>query len=174
MNRYALLGATSFLRGSMRMTVSLCVIMVEITNNLQLLPLIMLVLLISKVTNLYFTLFGVFPQKWELIVVLPLESTLSCIYLLLWRCRLLEMPSTMGFTRSRSSYEVFLFLVRNRNALCGLWLQRTLLAQERCSTFSLCLRKYLNMFHMVKLISFSYLKNWSCKVLYVLCKVRLQ
>lgn len=34
----------------MRMTVSLCVIMVEITNNLKLLPLIMLVLLISKVT----------------------------------------------------------------------------------------------------------------------------
>jgi chloride channel 7 len=65
------------------MTVSLCVIMVEITNNLQLLPLIMLVLLISKVTNLYFTLFGVFPQKLELIVVLPLESTLSYIYLLL-------------------------------------------------------------------------------------------
>jgi chloride channel 7 len=83
MNRYALLGVASFLRGSMRMTVSLCVIMVEITNNLQLLPLIMLVLLISKVTNLYFTLFGVFPQKLELIVVLPLESTLSYIYLLL-------------------------------------------------------------------------------------------
>ncbi|CAN6677115.1 unnamed protein product [Malus baccata var. baccata] len=38
----------SFLGGSMRMTVSLCVIMVEITNNLKLLPLIMLVLLISK------------------------------------------------------------------------------------------------------------------------------
>lgn len=34
----------------MRMTVSLCVIMVEITNNLKLLPLIMLVLLISKVS----------------------------------------------------------------------------------------------------------------------------
>ena len=33
----------------MRMTVSLCVIMVEITNNLKLLPLIMLVLLVSKV-----------------------------------------------------------------------------------------------------------------------------
>uniref|UniRef100_A0A2P2MKZ4 Chloride channel protein CLC-d n=1 Tax=Rhizophora mucronata TaxID=61149 RepID=A0A2P2MKZ4_RHIMU len=33
----------------MRMTVSLCVIMVELTNNLKLLPLIMLVLLISKV-----------------------------------------------------------------------------------------------------------------------------
>jgi chloride channel 7 len=63
MNRYALLGATSFLKGSMRMTVSLCVIMVEIINNLHLLLLIMLVLLISKVTNLYFTLFGVFPQK---------------------------------------------------------------------------------------------------------------
>ncbi|KAH1046754.1 hypothetical protein J1N35_037538 [Gossypium stocksii] len=45
---YALLGAASFLGGSMRMTVSLCVIMVEITNNLKLLPLIMLVLLISK------------------------------------------------------------------------------------------------------------------------------
>ncbi|CAI9280943.1 unnamed protein product [Lactuca saligna] len=45
---YALLGAASFLGGSMRMAVSLCVIMVEITNNLNLLPLIMLVLLISK------------------------------------------------------------------------------------------------------------------------------
>jgi len=44
-----LLGAASFLGGSMRMTVSLCVIMVEITNNLKLLPLIMLVLLVSKV-----------------------------------------------------------------------------------------------------------------------------
>ena len=45
---YALLGAASFLGGSMRMTVSLCVIMVEITNNLNMLPPIMLVLLISK------------------------------------------------------------------------------------------------------------------------------
>lgn len=45
---YALLGAASFLGGSMRMTVSICVIMVEITNNLKFLPLIMLVLLISK------------------------------------------------------------------------------------------------------------------------------
>jgi H+/Cl- antiporter ClcA len=36
----------------MRMTVSLCVIMVEITNNLKLLPLIMLVLLVSKVLTL--------------------------------------------------------------------------------------------------------------------------
>lgn len=47
--RYALLGAASFLGGSMRITVSLCVIMVEISNNLKFLPLIMLVLLISKV-----------------------------------------------------------------------------------------------------------------------------
>ncbi|XP_047949693.1 chloride channel protein CLC-d-like isoform X2 [Salvia hispanica] len=45
---YALLGAASFLGGSMRITVSLCVIMVEISNNLKFLPLIMLVLLISK------------------------------------------------------------------------------------------------------------------------------
>ncbi|WVZ60181.1 hypothetical protein U9M48_010234 [Paspalum notatum var. saurae] len=51
---YALLGAASFLGGSMRMTVSLCVIMVEITNNLQLLPLIMLVLLISKAVGDFF------------------------------------------------------------------------------------------------------------------------
>lgn len=39
----------------MRMTVSLCVIMVEITNNLKFLPLIMLVLLISKVCTQTFT-----------------------------------------------------------------------------------------------------------------------
>lgn len=51
---YALLGAASFLGGSMRMTVSLCVIMVEITNNLKLLPLIMLVLLISKAVGDFF------------------------------------------------------------------------------------------------------------------------
>ncbi|KAJ6699843.1 CHLORIDE CHANNEL PROTEIN [Salix purpurea] len=45
---YAVLGAASFLAGSMRMTVSLCVIILELTNNLLLLPLIMLVLLVSK------------------------------------------------------------------------------------------------------------------------------
>ncbi|RWR84374.1 putative chloride channel-like protein CLC-g [Cinnamomum micranthum f. kanehirae] len=45
---YAVLGSAAFLAGSMRMTVSLCVILLELTNNLLLLPLIMLVLLISK------------------------------------------------------------------------------------------------------------------------------
>eukprot|EP00249_Psilotum_nudum_P021324 c28067_g1_i1 orf=414-1721(-) len=45
---YAFLGAASLLGGSMRMTVSLCVILLELTNNLLMLPLAMLVLLISK------------------------------------------------------------------------------------------------------------------------------
>lgn len=45
---YAVLGAASFLGGSMRTTVSLCVVILELTNNLLLLPLIMLVLLVSK------------------------------------------------------------------------------------------------------------------------------
>lgn len=45
---YAVLGAASFIGGSMRMTVSLCVIILELTNNLLLLPMIMLALLVSK------------------------------------------------------------------------------------------------------------------------------
>ena len=45
---YAVLGAASLLGGSMRMIVSLYVIKLELTNNLLLLPLIMLVLLISN------------------------------------------------------------------------------------------------------------------------------
>ncbi|XP_042452036.1 putative chloride channel-like protein CLC-g isoform X2 [Zingiber officinale] len=45
---FAVLGAASFLGGTMRMTVSVCVIILELTNNLLLLPLVMLVLLISK------------------------------------------------------------------------------------------------------------------------------
>ncbi|KAK7264870.1 hypothetical protein RJT34_32483 [Clitoria ternatea] len=45
---YAVLGAASFLGGSMRTTVSLCVIILELTNNLLLLPLIMMVLFLSK------------------------------------------------------------------------------------------------------------------------------
>lgn len=35
--------------GSMRMTVSTCVMLLELTNNLALLPLVMLVLLVAKV-----------------------------------------------------------------------------------------------------------------------------
>ena len=45
---YALLGAASFIAGAMRMTVSMCVIILELTNNLSLLPLVMFVLLVSK------------------------------------------------------------------------------------------------------------------------------
>ncbi|KAJ6844711.1 chloride channel protein CLC-c-like [Iris pallida] len=45
---FALLGAASFLGGTMRMTVSVCVILLELTNDLIMLPLVMLVLLISK------------------------------------------------------------------------------------------------------------------------------
>ncbi|KAK9673226.1 hypothetical protein RND81_12G154600 [Saponaria officinalis] len=45
---FSLLGAASFLGGTMRMTVSLCVILLELTNNLLLLPLVMITLLISK------------------------------------------------------------------------------------------------------------------------------
>ena len=46
---YALLGAASLLGGSMRMTVCTCVMLLELTNNLALLPLMMLVLLVAKV-----------------------------------------------------------------------------------------------------------------------------
>ncbi|KAJ9530379.1 hypothetical protein QJQ45_000747 [Haematococcus lacustris] len=45
---YALLGAASFLGGSMRITMCTCVLLLELTNNLALLPLIMLVLLVAK------------------------------------------------------------------------------------------------------------------------------
>ncbi|OWM71440.1 chloride channel protein CLC-b [Punica granatum] len=45
---YAVLGAASLMSGSMRMTVSLCVIFLELTNNLLLLPITMLVILIAK------------------------------------------------------------------------------------------------------------------------------
>ncbi|XP_010425455.1 PREDICTED: chloride channel protein CLC-b-like isoform X2 [Camelina sativa] len=45
---YAVLGAAALMAGSMRMTVSLCVIFLELTNNLLLLPITMIVLLIAK------------------------------------------------------------------------------------------------------------------------------
>lgn len=45
---YAVLGAASLMAGSMRMTVSLCVIFLELTNNLLLLPITMIVLLTAK------------------------------------------------------------------------------------------------------------------------------
>ncbi|XP_058073698.1 chloride channel protein CLC-d isoform X2 [Magnolia sinica] len=70
---YALLGAASFLGGSMRMTVSLCVIMVEITNNLKLLPLIMLVLLISKAVGDIFNE-GLYEEQARLRNIPLLES----------------------------------------------------------------------------------------------------
>ncbi|CAM8915097.1 unnamed protein product [Rhodiola kirilowii] len=70
---YALLGAASFLGGSMRMTVSLCVIMVEITNNLKLLPLIMLVLLISKAVGDVFNE-GLYEEQAKLKAFPLLES----------------------------------------------------------------------------------------------------
>ncbi|KAG9456454.1 hypothetical protein H6P81_000962 [Aristolochia fimbriata] len=70
---YALLGAAAFLGGSMRMTVSLCVIMVEITNNLKLLPLIMLVLLISKAVGDAFNE-GLYEEQAQLRGIPLLES----------------------------------------------------------------------------------------------------
>ncbi|XP_031276562.1 chloride channel protein CLC-d isoform X2 [Pistacia vera] len=70
---YALLGAASFLGGSMRMTVSLCVIMVEITNNLKFLPLIMLVLLISKAVGDAFNE-GIYEEQARLKGIPLLES----------------------------------------------------------------------------------------------------
>lgn len=54
------------------MTVSLCVIMVEITNNLKLLPLIMLVLLISKVCIFKFPITKKIISKYT--KVFPLQA----------------------------------------------------------------------------------------------------
>ncbi|KAK6912987.1 CBS domain [Dillenia turbinata] len=62
---YAILGAASLMSGSMRMTVSLCVIFLELTNNLQLLPMTMIVLLISKTVGDSFN-----PSIYEIILEL--------------------------------------------------------------------------------------------------------
>eukprot|EP00262_Sarcandra_glabra_P001049 TRINITY_DN11056_c0_g1_i2.p1 TRINITY_DN11056_c0_g1~~TRINITY_DN11056_c0_g1_i2.p1 ORF type:complete len:608 (-),score=100.59 TRINITY_DN11056_c0_g1_i2:73-1896(-) len=61
----AVLGAASLMAGSMRMTVSLCVIFLELTNNLLLLPITMIVLLISKTVGDAFN-----PSIYEIILEL--------------------------------------------------------------------------------------------------------
>lgn len=58
---FAYMGAASFLGGSMRTAVSLCVILLELTNNLLMLPWTMLVLLISKTVGDLFNT-GVYDQ----------------------------------------------------------------------------------------------------------------
>ncbi|KAH7518890.1 chloride channel protein CLC-b [Ziziphus jujuba] len=60
---YAVLGAASLMAGSMRMTVSLCVIFLELTNNLLLLPITMIVLLIAKTVGDSFN-----PSIYEIIL----------------------------------------------------------------------------------------------------------
>ncbi|KAJ4801930.1 Chloride channel protein [Rhynchospora pubera] len=52
---FAVLGSASLLGGSMRITVSVCIMLLELTDNLLLLPLVMLVLLISKTVADVFT-----------------------------------------------------------------------------------------------------------------------
>lgn len=60
---YAVLGAAALMAGSMRMTVSLCVIFLELTNNLLLLPITMFVLLIAKTVGDCFN-----PSIYEIIL----------------------------------------------------------------------------------------------------------
>ncbi|XP_026660213.1 chloride channel protein CLC-b-like [Phoenix dactylifera] len=60
---YAVLGAAALMAGSMRMTVSLCVIFLELTNNLLLLPIMMFVLLIAKTVGDAFN-----PSIYEIIL----------------------------------------------------------------------------------------------------------
>lgn len=62
---YAVLGAAALMAGSMRMTVSLCVIFLELTNNLLLLPITMIVLLIAKTVGDVFN-----PSIYEIILEL--------------------------------------------------------------------------------------------------------
>ncbi|KAJ7974788.1 Chloride channel protein [Quillaja saponaria] len=60
---FSVLGAASLMAGSMRMTVSLCVIFLELTNNLLLLPITMIVLLVSKTVGDSFN-----PSIYEIIL----------------------------------------------------------------------------------------------------------
>ncbi|PIA51193.1 hypothetical protein AQUCO_01100196v1 [Aquilegia coerulea] len=60
---FAVLGAAALMAGSMRMTVSLCVIFLELTNNLLLLPITMFVLLIAKTVGDSFN-----PSIYEIIL----------------------------------------------------------------------------------------------------------
>lgn len=60
---FAVLGAASLMAGSMRMTVSLCVIFLELTSNLLLLPITMIVLLIAKTVGDCFN-----PSIYEIIL----------------------------------------------------------------------------------------------------------
>lgn len=60
---FAVLGAAALMAGSMRMTVSLCVIFLELTNNLLLLPITMIVLLIAKTVGDVFN-----PSIYEIIL----------------------------------------------------------------------------------------------------------
>ncbi|CAN4079109.1 unnamed protein product [Withania somnifera] len=62
---YAVLGAASLMAGSMRMTVSVCIIFLELTNNLLLLPITMFVLLIAKSVADFFN-----PSIYEIILEL--------------------------------------------------------------------------------------------------------
>ena len=52
---YALIGAASFFSGVSRMTISLCIIMLEITNDLHYLPAIMLTVMMAKWVGDFFT-----------------------------------------------------------------------------------------------------------------------
>ncbi|XP_073117483.1 chloride channel protein CLC-b-like [Elaeis guineensis] len=62
---HAVLGAAALMSGSMRMTVSICVIFLELTNNLLLLPMMMFVLLIAKTVGDAFN-----PSIYEIILEL--------------------------------------------------------------------------------------------------------
>ncbi|KAL0323585.1 UNVERIFIED_CONTAM: Chloride channel protein CLC-d [Sesamum angustifolium] len=107
---YALLGAASFLGGSMRMTVSLCVIMVEITNNLKLLPLIMLVLLISKAVGDAFNE-GLYEEQARLRGIPLLESRPK------YQMRNITAKEACGKSAgaNRSEHDCFIFIC----LICG-------------------------------------------------------